>query len=148
MFVGDYVHTLDGKNRLIIPAKFQPLLSMGLYIAKSMQRAKTLNIFTKEEFEARSRAINTLPMSDPDANALRRHWFSSASDLIPDSQGRIVLPEKLREYIGVKGGEELALIGLSNYIEVLSAQDWQRDSAELDKRVAESGSAIWAKFNI
>ena len=93
MFLGEYTHSIDEKGRLTIPAKFRGELAAGLVVTRGLDR--NLLVFTVSEWGDLAEKIARIPISDRKARAFSRRVFSGAVDLIPDKQGRILLPATL-----------------------------------------------------
>ncbi len=140
MFLGEFVHTLDGKGRLTIPAKFRADVDTSLVVTRGMDRC--LAMFPMDEWEQLSSRVSDLPMTDRRARAFRRFLFASASKVSPDKQGRVLIPPRLREYAGLDG--EVVVAGLNNYIEIWSTEAWQgeRERVEGDDLDVEGLAAL------
>ncbi|MBL7501611.1 division/cell wall cluster transcriptional repressor MraZ [Frankia sp. CNm7] len=138
MFLGSHSPRLDDKGRLTLPAKFREELEGGLVITKGQERC--LYVFPVAEFSRISESLRTAPVT---AKALRdysRVFFSSASDDLPDKQGRITIPPALREYAGLT--RDCVVNGANTRVEIWDATRWtvylteQEDSfAELSEEV-------------
>ncbi|MDR3190450.1 MAG: division/cell wall cluster transcriptional repressor MraZ [Lactobacillaceae bacterium] len=96
MFMGTYEHSLDTKNRLIIPAKFRNQLGDKFVIVKWME--KSLHAFTIEGWEAYNEQLNQLPSTNKAARQFKRFIFSGAADVEFDRAGRISIPSDLKNY--------------------------------------------------
>jgi MraZ protein len=120
VFLGEFVHILDSKGRLTIPAKFRADLDTGLVVTRGIDRC--LAVFPLGEWEQLAEQVSDLPMTDRQARAFRRLLFANASDVFLDKQGRVVIPPRLREYANLDG--EVVVTGLNTYIEVWSAEAW------------------------
>ena len=140
MFLGQFVHTLDSKGRLTIPAKFRAVLDAGLVVTRGMDRC--LAVFPPGEWEKLAGRVSDLPITDRQARALRRFLFASASDVSPDKQGRILIPPRLREYASLDG--EVVVAGLNNYIEIWNKDAWhgEREHVEADDLMVEGWAAL------
>ena len=81
-------------------------------------------------------------MTDRRARAFRRRVFANASDLIPDKQGRVLIPPRLREYAGLDG--EVVIAGLSSHVEVWNPDSWseERERVEGDEASVEEWAAL------
>ncbi len=130
MFVGKYNNSIDGKNRLIVPVKFRDELRGKCIMAKSLDRC--LTIYTLDEWKKFVDKLDTLPDSNPVSRRVRRHFHSSAAECDIDKQGRLTIPQELREYAGIT--KELITIGSNRVIEVWSRENWE---AELDPQTGE-----------
>jgi MraZ protein len=146
VFVSTYSHSLDAKHRLILPSKYQPALSSGMYVLKVPGRQ--LRIYPKDAFELHARKILEQPSLDPGTQEFRRFWFGGAEYVVPDPQGRFVMHEKHRAYIDVSAGAEVALVGAFDYIEVYNATDWKTQSEALEAAVQAEGAKLFAKFGM
>ena len=141
MFLGEFVHTIDEKGRLTIPAKFRDGLAAGLVITRSLDRC--LAIYPQDEWEKLAAKVSDLPMTDRRARAFRRLVFAHASDAVPDRQGRVLIPPHLREYAGLNG--EAVITGLNTYIEVWSPAPWDE---ELERVEGPASIEEWAALKI
>lgn len=140
MFLGEFVHTIDGKGRLTIPAKFRADLDASLVVTRGMDRC--LAMFPVAKWDQLAARVSDLPMTDRRARAFKRFLFASASHVFPDKQGRILIPPRLREYAGLDG--EVIVAGLNDYIEIWSTDAWQdeRERVEGDEVDVEGWSAL------
>lgn len=141
MFLGEFNYTIDEKGRLTIPAKFrQPLLS-GLVVTRGLDR--NLAIYPLDEWNKLVDKINQLPHGDPAARTLRRLVFSGASDVEPDSQGRVNIPAYLLDYGRIS--KDVVVAGLNTYIELWSPAEWQTVREVLED---ETNASRWASLGI
>ena len=130
MFLGEYLHSIDDKGRLTIPAKFRGELAAGLVVTRGFDR--NLMIFSLAGWQELAGQIAKRPLSDPNTRTFRRRVFSGAADLTPDRQGRVVLPLNLRQFAQLNG--EAIISGMHNYLEVWNSETWEslRDDIEDD----------------
>lgn len=134
MFLGRFEHSVDNKGRVAVPARFRGELEGELIITRGNDRC--LYLFTQEAWEPLASKLNALPTGDADARNLRRAVFSAAEPVEIDKQGRIMIPDHLRQYSGITGN--VAIIGLGNYIEIWDQQSW----TDLDNRIEENVDVI------
>ena len=120
MFLGEFSHTIDDKGRLTIPAKFRDELESGVVITRGLDGC--LWAYGRSEWEALAEKIAKLPTTNPAARNFSRFVFSSAFDSIPDRQGRILLPQNLRDYAGIQN--ETIVIGVKNKLEIWNPAKW------------------------
>ncbi len=120
---GVYQHTLDDKGRLGIPAKFRPHLSEGLVLSFGLDRC--LYVWTKDRWGELAQKLEQLPMLQPDARRIVRHFFSGATEVELDKLGRVVIPQPLRDYAGLEG--EVVVAGMPNRLEVWSQHNWDAE---------------------
>ncbi len=142
MFLGEFIHTIDEKGRLAIPARFRDDLEGGLVVTRGIDPC--LAIYPTEEWKRLAEQVSALPMTDRRARAFRRLVFASASDSIPDKQGRVLIPPRLREYADLNG--EVVVTGLNTYVEVWNPDSWngERERVEGDEASVEE----WAVLGI
>ncbi len=140
MFLGEFVHVIDDKGRLTIPAKFRADLSDDFVITRGIDRC--LAIYPISEWENLAEQVSKLPMTDRQARAFRRLVFANASDVTLDGQGRILIPPRLREYAQLDG--QAIIAGLNTYIEVWSPDTWneERERVEGEEMDIEEWAAL------
>ena len=134
MFLGRFEHSVDNKGRVAVPARFRGELKGELIITRGNDRC--LYLFTQDAWEPLAAKLNALPTGDADARNLRRAVFSAAEPVEIDRQGRIMIPDHLRQYAGVNGNA--FIIGLGTYIEIWDKAAWE----ELDSRIEENVDVI------
>ena len=142
MFLGEFVHTLDAKGRLTVPARFRDDLSPGFIITRGLDRC--LVIYPLDEWQKLAERVSALPMTDRHARAFRRLVFANAADVSPDKQGRVVIPPRLREYAELEG--EVVVTGLNTYIELWSPDAWDRERQKVEGYEADIEE--WAALGI
>jgi len=120
MFIGEFEHNLDNKGRLTIPARFREALAGGVVITRGLDGC--LWVFTREAWQDISRKIASLPMSNANARKFRRFIVSGASESIPDRNGRVIIPQKLREFAGIDG--EVVVAGAMDRLEIWNPERW------------------------
>ncbi len=142
MFLGEYIHTIDEKGRLVVPAKFRNALAGGMVITKGVDRC--LVIYSMDEWQAYRERISSLPTMDRGARDLRRLIFAGAVDIVPDSQGRFVIPQSLREYAGLDG--QVVIAGCDTYIEIWNPEEWAKVQARMTQD--EGNAERWATLGV
>ncbi len=135
MLVGKYQNSIDAKSRMIIPAKFREELGTKCVVSKALDHC--LEIHPMEEWESFvNEKLKVLSSFDPKARQLARYFASSAVECEVDKQGRLTIPQELREYAGIE--KELVTVGAFEKIEVWSKDSWEKYEQERDM----SASAI------
>ena len=122
MFLGQFQHNLDDKGRLMIPARYRELLAAGAYITQGFDRC--LMVMTDVHFNQVYGRINSMNPADNTTRMLRRLILSNAYQVEVDKVGRILVPQNLRNFIGIDSGE-LVVAGQGDYFEVWTPADWQ-----------------------
>jgi MraZ protein len=120
VFLGTHQPRLDDKGRLFLPAKYREELAEGLVITKGQERC--LYVFPVEEFQRITEALSTAPVTAKAVRDYSRVFFASASDEKPDKQGRITIPQSLRQYAGLE--RDCVVIGANTRLEIWDAQAW------------------------
>ncbi len=124
MFYGEYEHTLDAKDRVIIPAKFREIFkeryTERFFITRGLDRC--LFVFTEEVWRTQERKFRDMPFTKQEARKFNRLFFSGASDAVCDKQGRILVPGYLKEFAEIK--QEVMIIGVSDRIEIWAKEKW------------------------
>lgn len=121
MFMGEYQHSLDEKGRLIIPAKFREDLGEKFVLTRGLDNS--LFVYPMNQWKILEEKIKELPTSQADTRAFVRLFFSGAVEAEPDKQGRMVLPQHLREHAKIE--RDVYIIGVSTKIEIWSKQIWE-----------------------
>ena len=121
MFIGEFSHNVDEKGRVAIPAKFRSKISGGAIITRGLD--KCLFVFTKTDWEKLAGKLIELPLAQANSRAFVRLMLSGASDVKLDIQGRILVPDYLRKYAGVK--KAVKVIGVYNRMEVWDEKNWE-----------------------
>jgi len=133
VFIGEYHHSLDGKGRVVLPAKFRASLSADRkatgFISKGQERC--LYIQQEHDWRAMAEKVKSLPLTDKRGRAFSRGFFGSSETVNVDGQGRIMLPAGLREWAGLE--DKAVLVGLMDRIEVWNPETWAEISEASDE---------------
>ena len=121
MFLGTHAPRLDEKGRLFLPAKYREELSGGVVITKGQERC--LYVFPRDEFARIAEALRSQPETTQAVRDRSRVFFASASDEIPDRQGRITVPLSLRTYAGLQ--RDCVVVGANTRLEIWDTQAWE-----------------------
>lgn len=125
MLIGEYQHNIDQKGRVAVPSKFRDDLGTQFYVTKGLDGC--LFVLSEQEWIRLQDRVRSLPISK--ARGLQRFFFSGAAEVLPDKQGRILIPQQLRDYAGL--GKEVTFIGTSNRVEIWDTSKWNAVNAEL-----------------
>ncbi len=120
MFIGEYNHNIDLKGRLIIPSKIRESLGERFIITKGLDNC--LFIYSLNEWTDFETKLKTLPLTNKDARAFVRFFFSGATECEIDKQGRILVPSNLREHANLE--KETVIIGVSTRVEIWNKENW------------------------
>ncbi len=128
MFMGEYKHTLDSKNRMIIPAKLRDSLGERFIMTKGLDGC--LFLYPMDEWKILEEKLKSLPFTKSDARAFVRFFFSGATECELDRQGRILLPNGLKDFGKIE--KEVVIIGVSTRVEIWSEEVWNGYSEEAE----------------
>jgi len=132
MFIGEYQHTIDQKGRLAVPAKFRAKLAQGAVVTRGLDRC--LFLYPKDEWDRLAKKLAELPISQKDSRAFVRLMLAGAMDLEIDKQGRVNLPNYLRDYAKIKN--EVVVAGLYSRIEIWDKKSWNAYKSQAEKESA------------
>ncbi|MEK7590373.1 MAG: division/cell wall cluster transcriptional repressor MraZ, partial [Patescibacteria group bacterium] len=121
MFIGEYKHNIDEKGRIAVPAKFRKQLK-GAIITRGLDRC--LFVFNKIEWQELAKKLIALPLAQANSRAFVRLMLAGAMEAPLDGQGRILVPEYLKQYAALK--KQAVVTGLYNRIEIWDEIEWQK----------------------
>lgn len=133
MFIGEYSHNLDEKGRIAIPKKFRGVLAKGAVVTRGLDTC--LFLYTKEEWKKLAGKLANLPFSQANTRAFARLMLAGAMDVELDKQGRVILPEYLRNFAGLK--KQIIVAGLYNRLELWDQKHWSEYTARTEKASAD-----------
>lgn len=134
MLIGEYIHTIDEKNRVSMPAKFRKELGKKIIITPGL--GQCLFIFTNKEWEKISKKLSDsdsdLSFLKADQRSFNRYMFGRAAEVEVDSIGRILIPDFLKDRIGLKNSA--AIIGVKDRVEVWDERAWSEQKEIVEKQ--------------
>ncbi len=136
MFMGEFQHSIDEKGRMIIPAKFRDTLGANFIITRGLDNC--LFVYPSEDWTALEQKLKALSLMKSDARAFTRFFFSGATECELDKQGRVNIPNSLREH--AKLDKDCIVIGVSNRVEIWDKETWNgyaQQSQESFNEIAE-----------
>ena len=139
MFLGTHEPKLDEKGRLILPAKFREELATGLVITKGQERC--LYVFPQSEFVNITETLRQAPVTQKAARDYSRVMFAGAHDEIPDRQGRVTIPQSLREYANLE--KACVVIGANTRVEIWDSKAWNEYLADREKNFADVSEEVF-----
>jgi MraZ protein len=120
MFIGEYQHSIDNKNRMKVPAKLKEGLSNVFIMTKGLDGC--LYAYPVDEWKKLEEKLKSLPITNKDARAFVRFIFSGAAEIEIDKQGRALIPQNLIEYASIV--KDIVSIGVSTRVEIWSREKW------------------------
>jgi MraZ protein len=138
MFIGEYKHSIDDKGRVAVPAKFRSLLKNGAVVTKGLDDC--LFLYRKEEWAKIAKKFAELPISQAKARAFARHMLAGAMDIDFDSQGRVNLPEYLRQFAKLK--KTVIIAGLYDRLEIWDDAAWEKYKSGTERNSSDIAEAL------
>ena len=121
MLIGEYEHSLDSKNRIIMPSKFRDDIGEKFIVTNGLDGC--LFAYSISEWKNFEEKLRSLPLSNKDARAFSRFFFAGATDCILDKQGRFLIPSNLREFAELE--KDLVIVGMNSRIEIWAKNKWK-----------------------
>jgi MraZ protein len=120
--LGTHSYSLDPKGRVSLPVRFRAAFDEGLWLTVGQDRC--LYCFPRAEWERRSSEVDAFALSDRDGRAFARLFFSSADQAKLDAQGRVTIPQRLRDAVGIK--KDVVVLGVRERIEIGERGEFER----------------------
>jgi len=133
VFSGAYSHSVDSKGRTVIPSKFRTKLGVRFYLTRGMHGC--LWVFSEEEWRDFEKMMTPKLALDGRGFRLQRVFVGSAVECVPDGQGRIFIPQNLRDYAEIR--DDIRVVGLGNKIEIWSSKRWDEFNQALTDDIIE-----------
>ena len=130
MLIGEYIHTIDQKNRVSLPAKFRKEMGKSLVVTPGLDNC--LFIFTKKEWVKISEKLSEFSMLQADNRSFNRFMFGGATEVDVDNIGRFLLPDFLKTRAGLS--EKVALVGVQNRVEIWNETAWSEYKNTVEKQ--------------
>jgi MraZ protein len=147
VFVGEFTHTIDEKNRLVLPAKFRAFISdledkKGFFIVASpVSGEHCLRLYTMNGWKPVAAKLREEADKSKDPARYMR-YFASRGEFVPvDAQHRLVVPQKLMDYAGLK--KDVLMVGNVDWIEVWNVGEYRAATESLDEEIGDRSRAMW-----
>lgn len=138
MFIGEYHHLLDDKGRMAIPTKFRRAFASGAVVTRGLDQC--LFLYTKQEWTKLATRLAELPIAKANTRAFARLMLAGAMDVDLDSQGRIVVPDYLRQYALL--AKKVVIAGLYNRLEIWQDRLWQSYKLRTERQSGSIAEAL------
>lgn len=135
MFMGRYNHTIDPKGRLSIPSKYREILGDEFVVSKGMDDC--LYVYANEDWKVFEGKLASLPLMSEEARQFARFFLSGAQPVTVDKQGRILMPQDLRDFAGLE--KDVVLAGMGSRIEIWSLERWKANNDTVDINAISEG---------
>ena len=125
MFYGEYTHSIDRKGRLILPARFREAAKESgterFFLTRGLDRC--IFMFSEDEWRSQEQKFKGMSFTKQEARSFNRMFFAGAVDVIPDRQGRFIIPPYLKDFANIK--RDTIIVGVSNRIEIWDSGTWK-----------------------
>lgn len=139
MFIGRYSSSIGVKGRVAVPVKFRE--SLGTHAIISQGYKKALFLISNSQWEQLTKPFINQPLTaNPMVRDIERFLFGSAYEVEFDEQGRVVIPQELRQFAGLDG--EAVFVGLGKRVEIWSRENWAKYDQDLKKNIEEIVSKL------
>ncbi len=135
MFRGEYHYTLDDKGRVVLPPKFRTDLGEAVIVTRGMDEC--IWVYPRQGWESVEDKLKSLPIG---RRNFQRFLLAAAQEVELDRQGRITLPEALREYAAI--GRDVVVVGLIQRLEIWSEERWKKAVAKAQREAAKVAQEI------
>ena len=129
MLIGEYIHTVDEKNRISLPARFRSQVGKRIVITKGLDAC--LFLYSTKEWEKISEKLSGLSFGQVGSREFSRFIFGSATEVEVDSAGRILIPDFLKKFAGL-GEEKVVFAGIYNRVEIWSESRWNTNKTKVE----------------
>ena len=130
MLMGEYQHNMDLKGRVTIPSKFREDLGDKFYVSRGLDGC--LFVLSCEQWERLVEKVSAIPMAQ--GKAIQRYFFSGAAEVEPDKQGRVLIPQNLRDHAGLE--KDVTVIGAATRAEIWDTARWNAyNESQTDENV-------------
>ncbi|MFZ2167569.1 MAG: division/cell wall cluster transcriptional repressor MraZ [Minisyncoccia bacterium] len=129
MFLGEYLHTFDTKNRISIPSKFRKELGRVVVVTRGLDHC--LNVYSRKAWEKEAKSYAAEVNGSAARRGLARLFLSGSAEAEVDKGGRILIPENLKSFASIK---EMAVIaGVADRVEIWEEQAWKKYTADIER---------------
>jgi len=144
MFRGLHQHTIDLKGRINLPAKFRDFMAIQgedkLIVTTSIDPC--LVVYPVIEWQQFEDKLSRLPQFDPNVVKLKRIYVAAAAECVVDKQGRLLIPQELREYAGL--AKDIIFAGMIQTCELWAKDRWQENAQQARAEASEVAKALGA----
>ena len=129
MLIGEYTHTLDPKKRLAVPSKLRKEIGEQAILTRGLNNC--LFLYPIQQWQKLTEKLSQLPMGQGDTRSFLRLLFSGAAEVEFDQLGRMLVPDYLKNYAGLK--QRVVIVGVYDRLEVWDEERWSNYKGEVEK---------------
>jgi MraZ protein len=141
MFLGEHEHTLDQKGRLTLPAKYRDSFPEGLVLTRGMDGC--VFAYAKSDWSELASRLAGLDTLGRDDRMIKRHFFSGAAEVMPDRQGRLMIPATLASHARLD--RDVVVAGVFDHLEIWDRTAWRAQIADVEGRAEDVAERLAAK---
>jgi MraZ protein len=130
MLIGEFTHNIDGKKRVAIPAKFRKEIGKKAVVTRGLDNC--LFVYPLKEWNMVAEKLSTLPMGQSDNRNFARLFLAGAVDVSLDSIGRILIPDYLKKFAGLK--DKVVITGVHKKLEIWDEKAWETYKERIEKQ--------------
>ncbi len=130
MLIGEYTHTLDPKKRLSMPSKFRKEIGKKVVVTRGLD--KCLFVYTVSEWKRVAEKIAEMSLGQADSRGFNRFLLSGAVETDVDSAGRILIPDFLKDFAGLKS--KIIVAGVHSRVEIWDEKAWNQYKGQVEKQ--------------
>ena len=130
MFIGEYEHALDEKNRVSLPKQFRTDLGRKMVMTRGLDNC--LFVYSRKSWETVAAKLQELSFAAADTRGFNRFILSGAAEVEVDAAGRVLIPEHQRVFAGLK--KQVVFAGVSDRVEIWDAEAWNKYKADIEKK--------------
>ena len=138
MLIGEYLHTLDSKKRLSLPAKFRKEVGRKVVVTRGLDAC--LFMYPQKAWEKIAAKLASLPVGQADTRGLSRFLLAGAVETEVDGAGRILIPEYLKDFAELRS--RVVLAGVSDRIEIWNEKTWEEYKRRIEKDADQMAQAL------
>ena len=129
MLIGEYTHTLDEKKRLSLPVRFRTELGKRLVVTRGLEGC--LFVYSQKEWASIAKRLGELGMGQASMRGFTRFMLAGASEVDVDASGRMLIPDFLRDFAGLKS--KVVFAGLQSRVEIWNEKAWDSYTTRIEK---------------
>jgi MraZ protein len=138
MLIGEYLHTLDSKKRLSLPAKFRKEVGRKVVVTRGLDAC--LFMYPQKAWEKIAAKIANLPVGQADTRGMARFLLAGAVETEVDGAGRILIPEYLKDFAELRS--RVVLAGVSDRVEIWNEKTWEEYKRRIEKGADQMAQAL------
>ena len=138
MLIGEYLHTLDSKKRLSLPSKFRKEMGKRVVVTRGLDMC--LFLFPERAWRAIAQKLAVLPFGETNARGMARFLLAGAVEVDIDTAGRILIPDFLKHFAGLR--QRVVLAGVSDRVELWDEKRWGTYKRQIERTAPEMAQTL------